>query len=102
MTSMKKPLLPILLLAAMQLFALKPLCGSVAETASQDRPNIVIFIADDLGYGELGCQGNPQIPTPHIDAISENENLAIRFPETANELISEWGKLNQQMVEPLF
>jgi arylsulfatase B len=43
---------------------------------NDDRPNIVIFIADDLGYGELGCQGNPQIPTPHIDAISEN---GIRF-----------------------
>jgi len=42
----------------------------------EGRPNIVIFFADDLGYGELGCQGNPQIPTPNIDAISEN---GIRF-----------------------
>jgi arylsulfatase B len=44
--------------------------------AAPARPNIVIFIADDLGYGELGCQGNPEIPTPHIDAISRN---GIRF-----------------------
>ena len=34
------------------------------------RPNIVLLVADDLGYGELGCQGNPQIPTPHIDSIA--------------------------------
>ncbi|MFZ5830464.1 MAG: sulfatase-like hydrolase/transferase, partial [Planctomycetota bacterium] len=34
------------------------------------QPNIVILLADDLGYGELGCQGNPQIPTPHIDSIA--------------------------------
>lgn len=42
------------------------------------RPNIVLLLADDLGYGELGCQGNPQIPTPHIDSIAEN---GIRFTQ---------------------
>jgi arylsulfatase A-like enzyme len=44
----------------------------------EERPNIIIFFADDLGYGELGCQGNPQIPTPHIDAISAN---GVRFTD---------------------
>ena len=34
-------------------------------------PNIVVLLADDLGYGELGCQGNAQIPTPHIDGIAK-------------------------------
>lgn len=34
------------------------------------RPNIVILVADDLGYGETGCQGNLQIPTPSIDSIA--------------------------------
>jgi arylsulfatase B len=36
------------------------------------RPNIVLLVADDLGYAELGCQGNTDIPTPHIDAIARN------------------------------
>jgi arylsulfatase B len=40
------------------------------------RPNIVLLFADDLGYGELGCQGNPEIPTPHIDSIAE---AGVRF-----------------------
>ena len=40
------------------------------------KPNIVILMADDLGYGELGCQGNTEIPTPHIDSIAAN---GVRF-----------------------
>ncbi|MEZ6133984.1 MAG: sulfatase [Pirellulaceae bacterium] len=39
-------------------------------TGETRQPNIVLLVADDLGYGELGCQGNPQIPTPFIDALA--------------------------------
>lgn len=39
-------------------------------------PNILFIVADDLGYGELGCQGNEEIPTPNIDSIAKN---GIRF-----------------------
>lgn len=41
-----------------------------------EKPNIVLLVADDLGYGELGCQGNPEIPTPHIDSLAEH---GVRF-----------------------
>ena len=48
--------------------------ASFAESGDSKRvssmPNVVILLADDLGYGELGCQGNPQIPTPNIDGIA--------------------------------
>jgi arylsulfatase A-like enzyme len=44
--------------------------------AEPRRPNILIIVADDLGYGELGCQGNPQIPTPNIDSLAKN---GVRF-----------------------
>src|SRR5437762_4097478 len=46
-----------------------------AQAAAQ-KPNILIIVADDLGYGELSCQGNPQIPTPNIDSLAKN---GIRF-----------------------
>jgi arylsulfatase A-like enzyme len=40
------------------------------------RPNIVVILADDLGYAELGVQGCKDIPTPHIDSIARN---GVRF-----------------------
>ena len=36
----------------------------------EDRPNIVFIMADDLGYGHLGCYGQEKIQTPHIDRLA--------------------------------
>ena len=33
-------------------------------------PNLVVLLADDLGYGECGMQGNRQISTPNIDSMA--------------------------------
>ncbi len=34
------------------------------------KPNLVIILADDLGYGELGCYGHPRFQTPHLDRMA--------------------------------
>jgi arylsulfatase A-like enzyme len=46
--------------------------------AAADKPNILVILADDLGYGELGCYGGKDVPTPHIDSLATN---GIRFTD---------------------
>lgn len=41
-----------------------------SQTSRTRPPNIVLIIADDLGYGDLGCYGNARIHSPHIDRIA--------------------------------
>lgn len=44
--------------------------GADSNSTDPRSPNIVVLLADDLGYAELGCQGNTDVPTPHIDALA--------------------------------
>src|SRR4051794_20958671 len=44
-------------------------CG-LGLAAERPRPNVLILVADDLGYGDLGFQGGRDIPTPHLDALA--------------------------------
>lgn len=43
---------------------------SLQQTASSEKPNIIYILADDLGYGDLGCYGQSKIPTPNIDKLA--------------------------------
>ena len=48
------------------------LCFFVSSSFSAERlPNVVFFLADDLGYGEVGCYGQKWIKTPHIDKLAK-------------------------------
>ncbi len=49
--------------------AFLPCMHTSAQQASA-KPNIVVIVADDLGYGDLGFQGGKEIPTPHLDGLA--------------------------------
>lgn len=42
----------------------------VRESQPSDKPNIIWILADDIGYGDLGCYGNPEVETPNIDSLA--------------------------------
>ena len=43
---------------------------SAQHPAAAERPNVVYILADDLGYGDLGCYGQKRIKTPVIDRLA--------------------------------
>ena len=50
---------------------------------AEDRPNIVVVLCDDLGYGDLECYGHPVIKTPHLNELAETGVLLTDFYSTA-------------------
>ena len=52
------------------------LLSSFSSTRADERPNIIIILCDDLGYGDLTCYGNEVIRTPNIDKLASE---GIRF-----------------------
>ena len=52
-------------------FALSVALPGMSHSAVPSRPNIVFILADDLGYGDLGCYGQQKIKTPSLDVLAK-------------------------------
>ena len=48
------------------------LCAHAVELKAADRPNVVLVLCDDLGYGDLGITGHPYVQSPHIDELARS------------------------------
>jgi arylsulfatase A-like enzyme len=55
------------------------LAGLVVAAVAEQRPNIILMMADDLGYGDTGFNGNTIIKTPHMDALAERGVVLTHF-----------------------
>jgi arylsulfatase A-like enzyme len=51
---------------------------AVTSEAAERPPNVVLIFADDMGYGDVGYQGAPDIPTPNIDRLAAS---GVRFTD---------------------
>jgi hypothetical protein len=101
------------------------LATGVGATAAVQKPNLVVIMADDLGYGDVGYNGCTDIPTPHIDAlakngvqfsnggrgremynlkddISEEENIAKSSPERFKEIDNVRAEWSDGLIEPAY
>ena len=60
------------------LFAILLIVPKTILHAATDKPNIIIIMADDLGFGDTGCYGGAKILTPNIDRLSQQ---GLRFTD---------------------
>jgi N-acetylgalactosamine-6-sulfatase len=80
--SERRNLLKVILFSS--LFALGTILMSCShdnssQQTSNQQPNIILILADDLGYGDLGCYGSQRIETPAIDQMAQEGKKLTQF-----------------------
>ena len=70
-------------LALLTALLLAPLAVLHAADVPKPKPNIIIILADDLGYGDLGCYGATKVKTPNINRRGCDSRMLIRLRPSA-------------------
>ena len=58
-------------------------CNNPKNDLTTEPPNILFIFADDWGYGDLGCYGNSEVATPHLDKLASQGTLYTQFHVTS-------------------
>lgn len=61
------------------LVLLTALNGVAGSALAGDKPNIILLLADDLGYGDLSCFDSPAVKTPNLDRLAKEGTKFTRF-----------------------
>ena len=80
---MRKQFLPLLLITTAIIASAKVASGESVSKLAGSRPNIIVIMPDDSGYGNYSCFGNPVIQTPNIDALAKQSLLLTRYHSSA-------------------
>ena len=83
----------LVLLTMMTLLAAHSALLSAQPAATDKRPNFIIILADDLGYGDIGSYGSTLIKTPNIDKLAAQGIQLNSFYASANVCTASRGGL---------
>ena len=78
----RSTLFRLLVCASLACLASAPAATPATAAAAAARPNIVVILADDMGFSDLGAYGS-EIPTPHLDALARGGLRFTQFYNTA-------------------
>ena len=53
--------------------------SSPTYASEASKPNVLFILADDLGWGDLGCYGHPNLKTPNLDRLAKEGTLFTQF-----------------------
>ena len=68
-------------------------CSLTSPLWAVDRPNVILIVTDDQGYGDIACHGNPWLATPNLDRLcAEGVSLEDYHVDLDGLMIqNEWG-----------
>ena len=67
------------------------LCVSCVSLSAAEKPNVIVIMADDLGYGDLSCYGADDFETPFLVSLSDEHSHFVRADVDAYEVLIRLG-----------